>query len=142
MFVSRIENPAGESSVTSGQERDPAEKYWPRIAMTFAILVCLAHLLSLAYFAHQHPFGTYATETDFYQLFAPDAERIGSGQFPQNTFQGPGYPAAIALIAKLTGKSRDLFTVGKWFSIVCAVFCGFLVFILFSRLFNVMTGLG
>ncbi len=106
------------------------------------LIVCLAHFLVLAYLASRHPFGTYATETDFYHLYAPDAERIVSGQFPENKFQGPGYPAVLALIAKLTGKSDDLFTAGKWFSVVCAVVCGWLIFVLFSRVFNPWVGLG
>jgi len=106
------------------------------------LIVCLAHLLALIYLARQHPFGNYATETDFYHLYAPDAERIAAGQFPENTFQGPGYPALLALIGKLTGLSGDLFTVGKWLSVVCAVLCGWLIFVLFARLFGFWVGLG
>src|SRR5215813_4887008 len=106
------------------------------------VLISLIQLFTLAYLARQHPFGNYATETDFYHLYAPDAERLASGQFPQNTFQGPGYPAALALVAKLTGMSGDLFTVGKWMSVVCAVLCGLLVFVLFARLFGYWVGVG
>src|SRR5215813_9241391 len=105
-------------------------------------LICLIHLLALVYLARQHPFGNYATETDFYHFYAPDAERLASGQFPENTYQGPGYPAALALVAKLTGMSGDLFTVGKWMSVVCAVLCGLLVFVLFARLFGYWVGVG
>lgn len=106
------------------------------------LLVCLIHLLVLAYLARQHPFGNYATETDFYHFYAPDAARIAAGQFPQNTFQGPGYPAFIALLGKLTGLGNDLFTVGKWLSVIGAVLCGWLVFVLFARLFGFWVGLG
>src|SRR5215475_5833657 len=106
------------------------------------ILISLIHILTLAYLARRHPFGNYATETDFYHLYAPDAERLASGQFPQNTFQGPGYPATLALVAKLAGMSGDLFTVGKWMSVVCAVLCGLLVFVLFARLFSYWVGVG
>ena len=105
-------------------------------------IVCLLHLLVLIFLARQHPYGNYATETDFYHLYAPDAERIAAGQFPQNTFQGPGYPALIALIGKLMGHGGDLFTVGKWLSVICAVICGLLVFVLFARLFGFWVGLG
>src|SRR5262249_45830252 len=105
-------------------------------------LICLAHFFTLAYLARQHPFGNYATETDFYHLYAPDADRIAAGQFPQNTFQGPGYPALIALLGKFTGLSGDLFTIGKWLSVICAVLCGWLVFVLFARLFGFWVGLG
>ena len=106
------------------------------------ILISLIHLLTLVYLARRHPFGNYATETDFYHFYAPDAERLASGQFPQNTFQGPGYPATLALVAKIAGMSGDLFTVGKWMSVVCAVLCGLLVFVLFARLFSYWVGVG
>jgi dolichyl-phosphate-mannose-protein mannosyltransferase len=106
------------------------------------LLICLVHFLALIYIARQHPFGNYATETDFYHYYAPDAERLASGQFPQNTYQGPGYPAALAFVAKLTGTSGDLFTAGKWISVVCAVLCGLLAFVLFARLFGYWVGVG
>ena len=103
------------------------------------VIVCLLHLCALTYLARQHPFGNYATETDFYHYYAPDAERIAAGQFPQNKFQGPGYPAVIALLGKLTGVA-DLFAVAKWLSVICAVLCGWLVFVLFNRLFGFWVG--
>lgn len=106
------------------------------------LLICLLHLLLLTYLARQHPLGNYATETDFYHFYAPDAERLAAGQFPHNTFQGPGYPATLALLAELTGLSHDLFTVGKWLSVVCAVLCGWLVFALFAQLFGYWVGVG
>jgi len=117
---------------------------WQRwlLLMGPIILISLIHLLTLIYLARQHPFGNYATETDFYHFYAPDAERLAAGQFPQNTYQGPGYPAALALVAKLAGMGGDLFTVGKWMSVVCAVLCGLLVFVLFARLFGYWVGVG
>src|SRR5215470_16114644 len=119
-----------------------ARPRWLKSLLGPVTLICLIHLFALVYLARQHPFGNYATETDFYQLYAPDAERLASGQFPQNTFQGPGYPATLALVAKLVGMSGDLFTVGKWMSVVCAVLCGLLVFVLFARLFSYWVGVG
>lgn len=106
------------------------------------LFVCLIQFFILSYLARQHPFGNYATETDFYHYYAPDAERIAAGQFPQNTFQGPGYPAVLALLGKLTGLGGDLFIVGKWLSVVCSVLCGWLIFVLFARLFGFWVGLG
>jgi Dolichyl-phosphate-mannose-protein mannosyltransferase len=117
---------------------------WQRFCLLAGpiILISLIHFLALVYLARQHPFGNYATETDFYHFYAPDAERLASGQFPQNTFQGPGYPATLALVAKIAGMSDDLFTVGKWMSVICAVLCGVLVFVLFARLFGYWVGVG
>ncbi|HEU0183948.1 MAG TPA: glycosyltransferase family 39 protein [Blastocatellia bacterium] len=115
---------------------------WKNSQFILPLLICLVHFLALIYIARQHPFGNYATETDFYHYYAPDAERLASGQFPQNTYQGPGYPATLAFVAKLTGTSGDLFTAGKWISVVCAVLCGLLIFALFARLFGYWVGVG
>src|SRR5262245_424072 len=84
----------------------------PLLLMAPVILISLFHLLALIYLARQHPFGNYATETDFYHFYAPDAERLAAGQFPQNTYQGPGYPAALAVAAKRSEERR----VGKGWS--------------------------
>src|SRR5262245_52659243 len=102
-----------QSSVSKG--RNPQ---WRKPQSIIPLLICLVHFLALIYIARQHPFGNYATETDFYHYYAPDAERLASGQFPQNTYQGPGYSATLAFVAKLTGTSGDLFTAGKWISVV------------------------
>ena len=102
-------------------------------------IICLAYFACLAYFSRQHPFGTYATETDFYHLYAPDAARLAVGQFPANEFQGPGYPALLSSVTKITG---DVFVSGKWISIFSAVTCVWLAYILFKRLFGKWTGVG
>jgi hypothetical protein len=104
------------------------------------LLICFLHLLTLVYLARQHPFGNFATETDFYHFYAPDAERIAAGQFPKNTYQGPGYPALLALIEWITG--GDLFAIGKWLSVICAVLVGLLTFKLFAHLFDYWIGIG
>lgn len=132
------ESSSGFEYEAVGVARPPKQK----LVVGLAVLIALAHFITLVYLARQHPFGNYATETDFYHFYAPDAERIAAGQFPQNTYQGPGYPAALALVAKLTGTGDDLFTAGKWMSVVCAVLCGLLVFVLFARLFGYWAGLG
>lgn len=103
------------------------------------LLISLAVLFTFIHFSHAHPVGTYATETDFYHLFAPDAERLAAGQFPENDFQGPGYPALIAVVTMLTG---DAFTAGKWVSIVSAALLVLLVYVLFARLFGQWVGVG
>ncbi len=103
-------------------------------------LICLASLFVFSYYARQHPYGTYTTETDFYQYYGPDAERIGAWQFPENPYQGPGYPAVLALVSKLT--EGDLFSAGKWLSVLSAAMVGLLSFILFARLFGYWIGVG
>jgi hypothetical protein len=104
------------------------------------LLVCVIHCGVLILPARSHPFGNYATETDFYHYYAPDAARLMAGDFPENPFQGPGYPAILALLAKGTG--LDLFVIGKWLSVICAVLVGGLLAILFGRLLGTVGGLG
>ncbi|HEY8462266.1 MAG TPA: glycosyltransferase family 39 protein, partial [Blastocatellia bacterium] len=130
------------SGVSKGRNPQSAIILKQRPQFILPLLICLVHFFALAYIARQHPFGNYATETDFYHYYAPDAERLAAGQFPQNAYQGPGYPATLALVARLTGTSGDLFTAGKWISVVCAVLCGLLVFVLFARLFGYWVGVG
>ena len=102
-------------------------------------LICLLYFAFLIYFSRQHPFGTYATETDFYHLYAPDAARIAAGQFPLNSYQGPGYPVLLSLVTKFTG---DVFVAGKWISIISAVLCVWLMFTLCKQLFGEWVGVG
>jgi 4-amino-4-deoxy-L-arabinose transferase-like glycosyltransferase len=116
---------------------------WPRLVkfeIVIPVAVGLLHLAILVNVARQHPFGNYATETDFYHLFAPDATRILAGEMPQNTFQGPGYPLVIGLLSKSTG--LELFAAGKWLSVASAVLCGGLIFFLFRDLFGRVVGIG
>ena len=101
-------------------------------------LISLAFLLTVSYVARPHTFGAYATETDFYHLYAPDAERIANWRFPENPYQGPGYPVLLALVGKLTG---DLFTAGKWISLLSAALVVMLTFLLFERLFGYWIGI-
>lgn len=101
--------------------------------------IMAASLLTLAVLGRHHPLGSYATETDFYHLYAPDAGRIGAWTFPQNPSQGPGYPALVALVSLVTG---DVFVAGKWISVVSAALAGLLVFLLCSRLFGYWAGVG
>jgi 4-amino-4-deoxy-L-arabinose transferase-like glycosyltransferase len=128
-------------SANDAFEPQPFELSKPKwLFWLLPILICLIHLSILFYLARQHPIGNFATETDFYHFYAPDAERIAAGQFPTNTYQGPGYPALLALIAKLTG--TDLFTIGKWLSVFCSTLCGLMIFLLFQRLFDYLVALG
>jgi hypothetical protein len=103
------------------------------------LAICLATFVTLWYLSRLHPIGTYGTETDFYHLFAPDAARLANRQFPENPFQGPGYPLVLALGAKITG---DLFIAGKWISILAATGVAFCSFLLFDRLFGYWVGIG
>ncbi len=84
----------------------------------------------MAYPACLHVVGALS---DFYRWYAPDADRIAAGEFPQNTFNPPGFPVLLALASRLTG---DRFTSGKWMSLLGAGLAGVLAFHLLRRLFG------
>jgi len=97
-----------------------------------ALAVSIAAFIIYSYAAWHHPIGSYGTETDFYHLYGPDALRLRAGHFPENPYQGPGFPALVAVIAKFTG---DVFVAGKWISVVAAAGTLIAVYLLFRDLF-------
>jgi 4-amino-4-deoxy-L-arabinose transferase-like glycosyltransferase len=124
---------AAPGSTAAG--RSGTDLRWLRLLIP--LLLCGASFAVFATAAHRHPIGTYWTETDFYHLYLPDAKRIAAGQFPENPYQGPGFPALVAIVTKVTG---DWFVAGKWISVVCATLVVALSFFLFSRLFGFWAG--
>lgn len=110
-----------------------------RLRLLLPALICLVFLVLILYAAKQHPYGTYTVETDFYQYYAPDAGRLAQGEFPQDTYRGPGYAFALAVVTKLTG---DVFVSGKLISAFSATLIGFLTFLLFEKLFGYAVGIG
>ncbi len=111
----------------------------PKIRFIIPALICAAFLAFALYTAQQHPYGTYTVETDFYQYYAPDSERLAQGEFPQDTYRGPGYAFTLAVVTKLTG---EVFLSGKLISAFSATFIGFFAFLLFERLFGYAAGIG
>src|SRR5262245_5370184 len=83
--------------------------------------------------------GAYGVGPDLYGDYAPDAVRLKQGQFPINEFQGPGYPAALAIVE--TAES-DAFRAGRLISAASAALVGLLAFFLFRDLFGYWAGLG
>jgi hypothetical protein len=101
-----------------------------RSATLLAAALCALYVLVLALPVHQHVVGVFS---DFYRFYAPDAERIAAGEFPQNTYNPPGYPAVLALVSRV---ASDLFTAGKWMSLLAGALGGLLAFFLHRRLFG------
>src|SRR5262245_4046769 len=95
-----------------------------------ALAVSLLYVAALTWPVQQHIVGVFS---DFYVRFAPDADRIAAGAFPENTYNPPGYPVLLALASRLTG---DHFTSGKWMSLAAAGLTGVLTFLLVQRLFG------
>lgn len=101
-----------------------------RIGTALAGALCALYILVLAPPVHRHVVGAFS---DFYRFYAPDADRIAAGEFPENTFNPPGYPAVLALASLVAG---DHFTAGKWMSLLAGGLSGFLAFLLHRRLFG------
>jgi hypothetical protein len=117
-------------------EKTPPERsaaFW-----SLALLVFVGSLVAFAHLASLHRICNYRNG-DFYGSYAPDAMRVAAGLFPESVFQGPGYPTALALLRPITG---DLFTAGKWISVISAALAGLLAFALFRELFGDAVGLG
>ncbi len=84
----------------------------------WAIVACVAMLLIVGALAWRHPLGTFATETDFYGVYAPQANNLLAGR-PYTYRRGAfGYPWLVGVISLATG---DLFTAGKILSVVSSV---------------------
>jgi hypothetical protein len=64
-------------------------------AIAIALGLILAFGLVAAGIAAQRRVGNYLKETDFYHLYAPDADRVLAGIAPRHTNNtGPGYPSS------------------------------------------------
>lgn len=109
------------------------------VARLLPLLFGTLFMLLLSIAAARHPFGTYGTETDFYHLYAPDAARLAEGSGPLNTYQGPGYPLVLMIVAKIAG---DLFVAAKWLSVLSGGLVVALTARIFSRIFGLLPGLG
>lgn len=101
------------------------------------ILLCLIYLVVVLYLGRPYSIGGY-NNSDFYSRYAPDADRIAGGHFPEDTFGGPGYPVLLMAISGLTG---DHFISGKWISAIAASLCGLVAFYLLRGLFGYWTAI-
>jgi 4-amino-4-deoxy-L-arabinose transferase-like glycosyltransferase len=122
------------TQTTAKPQPQPATYIKPAL---LPVLISITSLAALYLISRAHLLGNYGTETDFYHLYAPDADRIAAGQFPENPYNGPGYPLILAIVSKLTS---DVFVAGKWISITSAAMVGLLSFLLFGQLFGYWVG--
>src|SRR5262249_44680497 len=116
------ETPTPHSHPTSRAARRAEIAAWVLGALYF---------LALAYPTHLRVVGSYWTETDFYMFWAPDADRISAGIFPEHPNNPPGYALVLSCISRWT---RDQFVSAKWLALACGALTGVLTFYLFRRL--------
>lgn len=108
----------------------------PHRARLAVVVLVLSYLAVMGGIAHRRAVGNYLKETDFYQYYAPDADRLMAGRLPQNPFNGPGYPAMLAFVHPLTG---DHFVSGKWLALAAAGVSALAAARLFGRLLGLAT---
>jgi hypothetical protein len=109
------------------------------VRATAAIALVLAFALVVTWIGSQRRVGNYVKETDFYHLYAPDADRLLAGSVPRHTNNtGPVYPLILALLYPLTG---DHFASGKAVSSLAALVAALTAFTLFRGLFGAAIGL-
>lgn len=130
-------SPGATHQQTKSADSDTSIKSYRKLLLP--LVISLVFFAVMFYAARLHPYGTYTAETDFYQYYAPDAERLMRGEFPTDTYRGPGYPLTLGLLTKVTG---DYFTSAKLISVFSAALAGWLVFLLFAKLFGYWAGVG
>lgn len=101
------------------------------------ISVCVVYLIVALYVGQDYVIGAYGN-SDFYGFYAADAKRIANGEFPQNTFNGPGYPLVLSATTAVTG---DLFIAGKWIAAFSASLSGLIAYYWFRSLFGFRTAI-
>ena len=101
------------------------------------ITVCLVYLVIAVWVGGDYIVGSFGN-SDFYSMYASDAKRIANGEFPKNTFNGPGYPLLLSAITALSG---DHFVSGKWISAFSASLSGLVAYYLFRALFGFRTAI-
>jgi len=95
--------------------------------------LCLLVFLILVFISPYHEMGGYGVETDFYGSYALKAKAILSGEHIQWEDHGPGYIFILALFDLIF---NDIFTAGKFITIVSTVLFGFFTFKVLSVLFK------
>ncbi len=101
------------------------------------ITLCVVYLIIAMYLGREYVIGAY-DNSDFYGFYAADAKRIANGEFPQNTFNGPGYPLVLSATTVVTG---DLFIAGKWIAAFSASLSGLIAYYWFRSLFGFRTAI-
>ena len=98
---------------------------------SFLIALLLLTALFYGWYVSQHKIGTYGVETDFYGLYAKDAQRILNGQMVKERDHGPGYAGLIAFFMLLAG---DVFVAGKLLSFLSSLGVIIFSYLLFRKL--------
>lgn len=104
----------------------------PRLPLAdILFLLFFGLLLFLNLFFHR--IGDYGAETNFYGLYAPQAQSILQGQLPVGDYHGPAYPLLLALAYLLFG---NFLFAGIFLSTAAAALTAFLALKLLRRVLD------
>jgi 4-amino-4-deoxy-L-arabinose transferase-like glycosyltransferase len=99
----------------------------------FILIVCVAVLVVGLVLGYFHRVGNFGVETDFYEVYAIQAENIIAGRPYTYQHNPPGYTILLAAIALLTG---DMFVAGKIISALATALFGWITYLLLKAVFN------
>ncbi len=104
-----------------------------------AAALCLAELVLALVAGHFHRVGGFRVETDFYGIYAVQAENLLAGRPYTYLNHPPGYPALLAA-ASLLG--ADTFTASKTISAAATALFAWVSYLLMKALFNPWVAFG
>lgn len=99
----------------------------------FALGFCSVVLIIALIIGHFHQVGTFGVETDFYGVYAVQAENIMAGRLYTYQHNPPGYCLLLATVSYLTGNT---FVAGKVISAFATAIFGWISYLLIKALFN------
>jgi 4-amino-4-deoxy-L-arabinose transferase-like glycosyltransferase len=102
---------------------------YDRLALGFCSLVLIIALV----IGHFHQVGTFGVETDFYGVYAVQAENIMAGKLYTYQHNPPGYCLLLAVVSYLTGNT---FVAGKVISAFATALFGWISYLLIKVLFD------
>ena len=98
-----------------------------------AAALCVAVLILALAVGHLHQVGGFGVETDFYGIYAVQAENLMAGRAYTYLNHPPGYPFLLATASVV---ARDLFMASKIISAIATAFFGWFTYLTFKGLFN------
>jgi len=104
-------------------------KQCDRIIIGFCLTICLLALFIVSF----REVGAFGVESDFYEVYAVQAENILAGDFYTYKHNPPGYCLLLAAKTFLTG---DTFVAGKLISAFATGFFGWISYLLLKTLFG------
>ena len=125
--VSSYPNTSEKLAISQTQQAPPFRKRNAYIVIAVYAIIMLIISLGL------RKIGLYDIETDFYQDYVIQAQKILKGQIPVEPFHGPGYPFVLAAVNVIF---NELFTSARIISALSAALYLLLAFLVIREKFD------